>query len=131
MKYMIVLCLISAGLFLTHLSQGQTGIEGGMQRQEPGALSGFSPDLLSKIRALALIVQKKMADGQITGATLQQELQGGDASAAIRGLGPEANRLLEEIKTSLQSNYSEESLSVLLQALMGASAGSSIKPLEY
>ena len=102
-----------------------------MQRQEPGALSGFSPNLLSKIRALALIVQKKMADGQITGATLQQELQGGDASAAIRGLGPEANRLLEEIKTSLQSNYSEESLSVLLQALMGASAGSSIKPLEY
>lgn len=131
MKYMIVLSLISAGLFLTHLSQGQTGIEGGMQRQEPGALSGFSPNLLSKIRALALIVQKKMADGQITGATLQQELQGGDASAAIRGLGPEANRLLEEIKTSLQSNYSEESLSVLLQALMGASAGSSIKPLEY
>jgi len=130
MKHIIALCLVSGGLFLTDLSQGQTGIDGQSQRQELGALGGFSPDLLSKIRALALIVQKKIVDGQISGATLQQELQGGDASAVIRGLGPEANRLLEEIKTSLQSNYSEEALSVLLQALMGASAGSSIKPLE-
>jgi hypothetical protein len=120
MKYIIVLCLLSGGLSLTSLSQGQTGIDSQGQRQELGALGGFSPDLLSKIRALALIVQKKIVDGQLSGATLQQELQGGDASAAIRELGPEANRLLEEIKASLQSNYSEESLSVLLQALMGA-----------
>lgn len=120
MKYMIVLCLVSASLFLTHLSQAQTGTEGPTQRQEPGALGGFSPTLLSKIRALALIVQKKMADGEITGATLQQELQAGDASAAIRGLGPDANQLFEEIQASLQANYSEESLAVLLQALTGA-----------
>ncbi|HKN87802.1 MAG TPA: hypothetical protein VJV04_13150 [Nitrospiraceae bacterium] len=120
MKYMIVLCLVSGSLFLTHLSQGQTGADALTQREEPGALGGFSPDLLSKIRALALILQKKMADGQITGGTLQQELQGGDASAVIRGLGPDANRLLEEIKASLQSSYSEESLSLLLQALTGA-----------
>ena len=120
MKYTIVLCLVSASLFLSHLSQGQTGTERFTQRQEPGALDGFSPTLLSKVRALALIVQQKMADGEITGATLQQELQGGDASAAIRGLGPDANRLFEEIQASLQANYSEESLAVLLQALTGA-----------
>ena len=119
MKHIIVICLMSSGLFLTDLSQGQTGIESPSPREELGALGGFSPDLLSKIRALALIVQKKIVDGQLSGATLQQELQAGDATAAIRGLGPEANRLLEEIKTSLQSNYSEESLSVLLQALTG------------
>jgi len=120
MKHIIVLCLVSGGLFLTSLGQGQTGTDDQSLRQEPSVLGGFSPDLLSKIRALALIVQKKMADGQISGSTLQQELQRGDASAAIRGLGPDANRLLEEIKTSLQSNYSEESLSLLLQALTGS-----------
>lgn len=120
MTHIIVLCLVSGALFWTDLSQGQNGIDSPRQQQELGALGGFSPDLLSKIKALALIVQKKIVDGQINGATLQQELQGGDATAAIRGLGPEANRLLEEIKTSLQSNYSEESLSVLLQALTGS-----------
>ena len=119
MKHIIVLCLVSGGLFWTDLSQGQTGIDGPNQQQELGALGGFSPELLSKIRALAVMVQKKIVDGQISAAMLQQELQAGDASAAIRGLGPDANRLLEEIQASLQSNYSEESLSVLLQALTG------------
>lgn len=94
-------------------------------------LGHLSPDLLSKIRALAIIVEKKQADGQITDATLQRELQGGDPGAAIRGLGPDANRLLEEIKASLQSNYNEESLSLLLlQALMGSAPYSSIKSTE-
>lgn len=131
MKHIIVLCVMSGGLFLTDLSHGQTGVEGQSPRQDLGALGGLSPDLLSKIRALALIVQKKIVDGQIGGGTLQQGLQGGDAAAAIRGLGPEANRLLEEIRASLQSTYSEESLSVLLQTLMGGSGGASTKSLEY
>jgi len=49
-------------------------------------------------------------------------MQSGDAAGAIRGLGPEAERLLNDIKSAFQSNYSEESLNVLLQALMSASA---------
>jgi hypothetical protein len=119
MKQMMFLCLMSGGLFLTTPGQGQTGMDSQI-KSETGVLGQLSPDLLSKIRALAVIVEKKLADGQITDAALQRELQGGDPSAAIRGLGPDANRLLEEIKASLQSNYSEESLSVLLQALMGS-----------
>jgi hypothetical protein len=118
MKHMTFLCLIIGGLFLTSHGQGQTGMDSQIRPQETGVLGQLSPDILSKIRALAIIVEKKLADGQITDATLQRELQGGDPGAAIRGLGPDANRLLEEIKASLQSTYSEESLSVLLQALM-------------
>jgi hypothetical protein len=120
MKHMILLCLVSGGLFLTTPSQGQIGTDSQIKPQETGVLGQLSPDVLSKIRSLAILVEKKQAEGQITDATLQQELQGGDASAAIRGLGPDANRLLEEIKSSLQSNYSEESLSILLQVLMGS-----------
>ena len=121
MKHMILLCLVSGGLFLTIPipSQGQIGTDSQIKPQEIGGLGQLSPDLLSKIRALAILVEKKQAEGQITDATLQRELQGGDPGAVIRGLGPDANRLLEEIKASLQSNYSEEALSVLLQALMG------------
>jgi hypothetical protein len=71
-----------------------------------------------------MLVQKKLADGQINDATLQRELQGGDVGAAIRGLGPDANRLLDEIKAALQSNYSEESLALLLQLLTSSSPSS-------
>jgi hypothetical protein len=119
MKHMILLCLVSGGLFLTTPSQGQIGTDSQIKPQETGVLGHLSPDLLSKIRALAILVEKKQAEGQITDATLQRELQGGDPGAVIRGLGPDANQLLEEIKASLQSSYSEESLSVLLQALIG------------
>jgi hypothetical protein len=90
-------------------------------QQDAGVLGALPPDLLSKIRELAILVQKKLVDGQINDAMRQQELQGGDMGAAIRGLGTDTNRLLDEIKASLQSNYSEESLALLLQVLMTSS----------
>jgi hypothetical protein len=55
-------------------------------------------------------------------STIQRELQAGDVGAVIRGLGPDANRLLDELKASFQSHYSEESLAVLLQLFMGPTA---------
>lgn len=130
MKHIIITGLVSVGLVLATYSHGQTETDVQMERQDAGALGALSPELVSKIRELAILVQKKMADGQIDHATLQRELQGGDAGAAIRGLGPDANRLLDEIKASFQSHYSEESLALLLQVLMGSSLGSSIKSTE-
>ena len=121
MQYIIVTGLLIVGLCLTSHSHGQTEPHRKIERQDAGALGSLSPDLVSKIRALAILVQEKLADGQINAATLQRELQGGDVGAAIRGLGSDANRLLDEIKASLQSNYSEESLALLLQLLTSSS----------
>jgi hypothetical protein len=121
MQYIIVIGLLIVVLCFPNRSQGQTDQTSQVERQDAQALGALSPDLISKIRELAILVQKKLADGQINDATLQRELQGGDVGAVIRGLGPDANRLLDEIKVSLQSNYSEESLAVLLQALTNSS----------
>lgn len=121
MQYIIVTGLLIVGLCLTSRSHGQTDPNRQIERQEAGALGALSPELISKIRELVILLQKKLTDGQINDAMLQRELQGGDVRAAIRGLGPDAHRLLDEIKASLQSNYSEESLALLLQALTSSS----------
>lgn len=121
MPYIVVTCLVIVGLCWTNRSHGQTEPQHQIERQDADVLGGLSPDLVSNIRALAILVQKRMAEGQINDAMLQRELQRGDAGSVIRGLGPDANRLLDEIKTSLQANYSEESLAVLLQALTNSS----------
>jgi hypothetical protein len=124
MQYIIVIGLLIVGLCLTSRSHAQAESHSQIGRQDAGVLGALSPDLVSKIRELAMLVQKKLADGQINDATLQRELQGGDVGAAIRGLGPDANRLLDEIKAALQSNYSEESLALLLQLLTSSSPSS-------
>lgn len=124
MQYIIVTSLLIVGLCVTGRSHAQTEPHSQIERQDAGVLGVLSPDLISKIRELSILVQKKLADGQINDATLQRELQGGDVGAAIRGLGPDASRLLDEIKASLQSNYSEESLALLLQVLTSASPAS-------
>jgi hypothetical protein len=124
MQYIIVIGLLIVGLCLTSRSHAQAESPSQIGRQDAGVLGALSPDLVSKIRELAMLVQKKLADGQINDATLQRELQGGDVGAAIRGLGPDANRLLDEIKAALQSNYSEESLALLLQLLTSSSPSS-------
>ena len=124
MQYIIVTSLLIVSLCVTGRSHAQTEPHSQIERQDAGVLGALSPDLISKIRELAILVQKKLADGQINDATLQRELQGGNVGAAVRGLGPDANRLLDEIKASLQSNYSEESLALLLQVLTSSSPAS-------
>lgn len=124
MQYIIVTSFLIVGLCVTGRSHAQLEPHSQIERQDAGVLGALSPALISKIRELAILVQKKLADGQINDATLQRELQGGDVGAAIRGLGPDANRLLDEIKASLQSNYSEESLALLLQVLTSSSSAS-------
>lgn len=120
MKHTIVTCLACAVLMLTGSGHGQTERVSRIEREYAGVLGSLSPDLISKIRQLALLLQQEMADGRINEATIQRELQGGDVAGAIRELGPDATRLLDEIKSAFQSTYSEESLALLLQLLMSS-----------
>ena len=121
MKLVMLACLVVFLMLIQSPSEAQIDVDGRMGQSNAGALGGLPPELLSKIQALAVLLQQKTAEGKINDGAIQQHIQSGDAAGAIRGLGPEAERLLNDIKSAFQSNYSEESLNVLLQALMSAS----------
>jgi len=122
MKLVMLACLVVFLMLIESPSKAQIDVDGRMGQSNAGALGGLPPELISKIQALAVLLQQKTAEGKINDRAIQQHMQSGDAAGAIRGLGPEAERLLNDIKSAFQSNYSEESLNVLLQALMSASA---------
>ena len=122
MKLVMLACLVVFLMLIESPSEAQIDVDGRMGQSNAGALGGLPPELISKIQALAVLLQQKTAEGKINDGAIQQHMQSGEAAGAIRGLGPEAERLLNDIKSAFQSNYSEESLNVLLQALMSASA---------
>ena len=121
MKLVMLACLVVFLMLIESPSEAQIDVDSQMGQSNAGALGGLPPELISKIQALAVLLQQKTAEGKINDGAIQQHIQSGDAAGAIRGLGPEAERLLNDIKSAFQSNYSEESLNVLLQALMSAS----------
>ena len=121
MKLVMLACLVVFLMLIQSPSEAQIDVDGRMGQSNAGALGGLPPELISKIQALAVLLQQKTAEGKINDRAIQQHMQSGDAAGAIRGLGPEAEHLLNDIKSAFQSNYSEESLNVLLQALMSAS----------
>ena len=121
MKLVMLACLVVFLMLIQSPSEAQIDVDSQMGQSNAGALGGLPPELISKIQALAVLLQQKTAEGKINDGAIQQHIQSGDAAGAIRGLGPEAERLLNDIKSAFQSNYSEESLNVLLQALMSAS----------
>ena len=121
MKLVMLACLVVFLMLIQSPSEAQIDVDSQMGQSNAGALGGLPPELISKIQALAVLLQQKTAEGKINDGAIQQHMQSGDAAGAIRGLGPEAERLLNDIKSAFQSNYSEESLNVLLQALMSAS----------
>ena len=121
MKLVMLACLVVFLMLIESPSEAQIDVDSQMGQSNAGALGGLPPELISKIQALAVLLQQKTAEGKINDGAIQQHMQSGDAAGAIRGLGPEAERLLNDIKSAFQSNYSEESLNVLLQALMSAS----------
>ncbi|HJU06193.1 MAG TPA: hypothetical protein VJ692_13675 [Nitrospiraceae bacterium] len=88
----------------------------------PETIGGLPSGLLPKISQLAGILQQKINDGTLSEARIQQELSHGDMVTVIKGLGPEASRLLEEISASLRNSYSEESLLLMLTLLMNSAS---------
>jgi len=121
MKLVMLACLVVFLMLIQSPSEAQIDVDSQMGQSNAGALGGLPPELISKIQALAVLLQQKTAEGKINDGAIQQHIQSGDAAGTIRGLGPEAEHLLNDIKSAFQSNYSEESLNVLLQALMSAS----------
>lgn len=84
---------------------------------QAGILESLPPDVLDKVRALAGLLQQSINKGELTDAQIQHELQDGQLEQTIRGLGPDADRLMQEITSGLKSGQGESALSGLLQGL--------------
>ena len=83
-------------------------------------LGDLSPDLQVKVAQLGQVLGEALQDGRLTDAQIQTALKTGDATAMIRGLGPQAIHLLQDIASDLKIRYTEEELSAILGGLIRA-----------
>jgi hypothetical protein len=82
-------------------------------------LHSMPPDLLTKVQALAQILQQGITDGKLTDAEVQQGMMSGRLGERLKLLSPEAGQLLAEISDALKHDkgLGEESLIPLLGGL--------------
>jgi hypothetical protein len=130
MVWVITAFVLSSGVFLSTVTSAQTAAQDSASGRAPGIMSVLPPDVRPKIQALALILQENLAGGRLSDSGIQRDLQNGNLPAVIQGLGPDAGRLLGEIKASLQAHHSEESLMMMLQLLMGSAHSSGLMPSD-
>lgn len=92
---------------------------GGGQQEAAKILNGMPPDLLTKVQALAQILQQGIKDGKLTDAEVQQGMMSGRLGERLKQLSPEAGQLLEEISDASKHGKGpgEESLMPLLGGL--------------
>jgi hypothetical protein len=106
------------------------GLEPHAVAQKSGGLGAIPSALLPQIQQLASLLQRNVAEGKLSDAQIQSELEQGNLAALIHRLGPEAASLLEQIKTTLQSNYTEVQLDGMLQGLVGSTPPSIVTPSQ-
>ena len=83
-------------------------------------LRDLSPDVLAKMAQLVQLLSEAVQSGRLSDAQIQANLNGGDAPAMIKSLGPEATQLLQEIAAGFKGKYTEEELNMILSGLIGA-----------
>lgn len=83
-------------------------------------LRDMPPDVQAKMAQLAQILSEAVQSGRLSDAQIQATLNGGDAPAMIKSLGPEAAQLLQEIVAGFKGKYTDEELSMILGGLIGA-----------
>jgi len=83
-------------------------------------LQDLPPDVQAKMARLAQILVEAVQSGRLSDAQIQASLNGGDAPAMIRSLGPEAAQLLQDIAAGFKQKYSEDELYMVLGGLLGA-----------
>lgn len=92
---------------------------GGGPQDAARILNSMPPDLLTKVQALAQILQQGIRDGKLTDAEIQQGMLSGRLGERINQLSPEAGQLLEDISEASKQGRGpgEDSLIPLLGGL--------------
>ena len=83
-------------------------------------LGDLPPDMQVKIAQLGQVLAGAIQDGRLTDAQVEAALNSGDAAAMIRGLGPQAAQLLQDIASGFKTRYTEDELSAVLGGLIHA-----------
>ena len=92
---------------------------GGGPQDAARILNSMPPELLTKVQALAQILQQGVKDGKLTDAEIQQGMLSGHLGEKLKLLSPEASQLLEEISDASKQGRGpgEDSLIPLLGGL--------------
>jgi hypothetical protein len=88
---------------------------------EPGTvnpLGDLPPDVQVKIAQLAQILSGAIQNGRLSDGQIKATVNSGDVSAMIRGLGPDAAQLLQDVTAGLKGRYTEDELSIMLGGLI-------------
>jgi hypothetical protein len=115
MRYWIFWFFIALSLFATLSASAQSA------GSAAGILNSLPPELYSKLQQLSQIVDQNIKTGHITDEQIQQQLLSGHLEQTIRSLGPEANRLMDDIGTDMKNGKGpgEDALMPLLGGLSG------------
>ncbi len=86
-----------------------------------GILNSLPPDLYKKLQQLSQLMDQSIKSGRLTEAQIRQQLMSGRLEQTIRSLGPEADRLFDEISGDMRTGKGpgEEALLPLLGGLSG------------
>ena len=111
---------IAVSLFVTTPALAQSA-ESIPPANAADVLNALPPELHKKLQQLSELLDQNIKAGKITDAQIQQQLASGGLERTIRSLGPEANRLFDEINTDMKSGKGpgEDALMPLLGGLSG------------
>ena len=122
MKLNALWIVIAVSLFATTPALAQSAKGPTPPANAAGILNALPPDLHKKLQQLSELLDQNIKAGKITDAQIQQQqLTSGGLERTIRSLGPEANRLFDEINTDMKNGKGpgEEALMPLLGGLSG------------
>ena len=91
-----LVCGVSALLVLPCFAQVGTG-------DAAKILNNMPPDLFAKVQALALQLQQGIKEGKLSEAEIQQGMMSGHLAEKLKGLNPQAGRLLDEISDAMKN----------------------------
>ena len=113
-KLSIIILGLSSWLAVPSYAQIGSG-----QQDAAKILNSMPPDLLTKVQALAQILQQGIKDGKLTNAEVQQGMMSGRLGERLKLLSPKAGQLLVEISDALKRGKGpgEESSIPLLEGL--------------
>ena len=112
---------IAVSLFVTTPALAQSA-ESNPPANAADILNSLPPDLHKKLQQLSELIDQNIKAGKITDAQIQQQLTSGGLERTIRSLGPEANRLFDEINVNMKNGKGpgEDALMPLLGGLSEA-----------
>ena len=121
MKLYTLWIAIAVSLFVTTPALAQSA-ESNPPANAADILNSLPPDLHKKLQQLSELIDQNIKAGKITDAQIQQQLTSGGLERTIRSLGPEANRLFDEINVDMKNGKGpgEDALMPLLGELSEA-----------